>query len=79
MLLLYVTGFPLNPISGKGSNFFLVLISYRLTKARLIKFPMYPESIKALAGALLICTYITKLLAYRALLTAIRYSPSRSF
>jgi hypothetical protein len=79
MPLLYVIGFPLNPISGKGSNFFLVLMSYRLTKARLIKFPMHPKSIKALAGALLICTYTTKLFAYRALLAAIRYGLGRSF
>ena len=50
----------------------------RLTKARLMKFPMYPKSIKALVDALLIYTYITKLLAYRALLTAIRYSLGRS-
>jgi hypothetical protein len=52
---------------------------YRLTKARLIKFPMHPKSIKALVGALLTYTYITKLLAYRALLTTIRYSLGRSF
>jgi hypothetical protein len=64
MPLLYVIGFPLKLISGKGSNFFLILISYRLIKSRLIKFPIYPKSIKALVGALLIYTYITKLLAY---------------
>lgn len=54
-------------------------MSYRLTKAGLIKFPVHPESIKALAGALPICTHTTKLLAYRALLAAIRCGPGRSF
>ena len=51
----------------------------RLTKAGLMKFPVHPESIKALADALLICTYTTKLLAYRVLLAAIRCGPGRSF
>jgi hypothetical protein len=54
-------------------------MSYHLIKAGLMKFPMHPKSIKALADALLIYTYITKLLAYRALLAAIRYGPGRSF
>jgi hypothetical protein len=54
-------------------------MSCRLIKAGLMKFPIHPESIKALVDALPICTYITKLLAYRALLAAIRYSLGQSF
>lgn len=54
-------------------------MSCRLTKAGLMKFPVHPKSIKALADALLICTYTTRLLAYRALLAAIRYGLGRSF
>ena len=54
-------------------------MSCRLTKAGLMKFPVHPESIKALADALPICTHTTKLLAYRALLAAIRCGPGRSF
>ena len=66
-------------MSGKGSFFVRVLMSCRLIKAGLMKFPMHPKSIKALADAVLICTYTTKLLAYRALLAAIRCGPGRSF
>jgi hypothetical protein len=50
----------------------------RLAKAGLMKFPVHPESIKALAGALPICTHTTKLLRYRTLLAAIRCGPGRS-
>ena len=49
MPLLYITGFPSNPISGKGSFFIIIPIRFFSANARLIKFPIHPKSIKALA------------------------------
>jgi hypothetical protein len=76
--LLYNTGFPSMALSGKGSLFNLVSTLYLLQNYRLMKFPMHPESIKALAGVLPIDTQILRLSALRALLTAILCSPGRS-
>jgi hypothetical protein len=60
--LLYVTGFPLIAISGKGSFFRLVVMLCFLVNYGLRKFPVHPESIKARVDTLLICIYIIKLL-----------------
>jgi hypothetical protein len=41
-------------MSGKGSFFRLVIMLCFLVNCRLRKFPVYPESIRARAGTLLI-------------------------
>ena len=67
-------------MSGKGSFFMVVPMRFFFANAGLMKFPVHPESIKALAQEnMATFTQTIKLSEYRALFAAILCGPGRSF